>query len=535
MKRITIISLLALMVLGAQAQTANDALVIGQQNIGGSARYMSMAGAFNALGGDFSTLSVNPAGLGVYRSSEFTLTGDLNFNATTAEIRPNLSSPQTSTSDMKANVNLQNLGYVINTQLNSSGLISLNFGLGYNRLKNYHRSYRAEAFSSPHSLTDNWANSINGNGLNGATTGAYVADQAYLLNTVRNGDNIFDAKSPLLNGASVDYVKDVVEKGRVNEWVFSVGGNYDHRVYFGATFGIQNIKMEKDFTQTEYFLNIAEDGHANDGESYLRYESATTDRIYMANDEDYFNYNTLEKTEGFGLQAKFGVIVRPIDMLRIGVAVHTPSVNFLTVNQSSELYNNTWYFDDFGNEGAGETGYEELNQYEYRTLSPYKVHLSAGVTLGKRLALDAEVEMVDYSSMRIMGAEGRTSTYESANDAIKAMYKTAYNTRLGAEYKLLPSLAVRAGLAYTGSAFDTNIYYNNNSPQDAADYVGDRYTYSLGFGYRAGDFFLDCAYVLNQQSGRTFVFDDAIDVYEFDEMDLSQTLSQFMMTVGMKF
>lgn len=535
MKKYSIITLLVLFTLGVQAQTANDALMIGQHNAGGSARYMSMSGAFNALGGDFSTLSFNPAGLGVYRSSEFTMTGDLNFITTTAKVRPNLSTPATSISDMKANINLQNLGYVINTQLNSSGLVSLNFGFGYNRLKNYHRSYRAEAFSSPHSLTDNWAYSINTNGLNGATTGAYVADQAYLLNTVRSGDYITDAKSPLLDGSSVDYIKDVVEKGRINEWVFSVGGNYDHRVYFGATIGIQDIKMEKDFNQTEYFLNIAEAGHTNEGESYLRYESAFTDRIYISNDEDYFNYNTLEKTDGFGLQAKFGVIVRPIDILRIGFALHTPSVNFMTVNQSSELTNNTWYFDDSGNESAGATGYEELNQYEYRTVSPYKVHFSTAVTLGKRVALDAEVDMIDYSSMRVMGSEGRTSTYESANDAIKAMYQMAYNARFGAEFKLMPALALRAGLAYTGSPFENNIYYKNNNPEDAADYVGDRYTYSLGFGYRAGDFFIDCAYVLNQQSARTFVYDDAIDVYEFDEMDLDQSISQFMMTVGMKF
>lgn len=535
MKKYFILSSFLLLVFALQAQTASDALMIGQHQTGGSARYMSMAGAFNALGGDFSTLSVNPAGLGVYRSSELTLTSDLNFNATTAKVRSNLSNPSTSTGDLKANFNLQNFGYVVNTQLDTSGLVSLNFGLGYNRLKNYHRSYRAEALSSPHSLTDNWANSINNNGLNGATTGAYVADQAYLLNTVRIGDNISDAKSPLLNGASVDYIKDVVEKGRINEWVFSVGGNYEHRVYFGATLGLQSISMEKDFTQTEYFLNIADAGNDNYGESYLRYESATSDRIYISNDEDYFNYYTKEKTEGFGLQAKFGVLIRPIDMLRIGVAVHTPSVNFLTVNQSSELINNTWYFDEAGMERAGSEGYEELNVYEYRTVSPYKLHVSAGVTLGKRVALDAEAELVDYSSMRVMGADGRTSTYESTNDAIAAMYKAAYNARVGAEFKLIPSVALRAGAAYAGSPFDNNIYYDNGQAIDAADYVGARYTYSLGFGYRSGDFFLDFAYVLNQQSNRSFVFDDAIDTYEFDELDLSQTLSQFMMTVGMKF
>ena len=37
---------------------------------GGTARFMSMGGAFTALGGDISTLSQNPAGIGVFRTSE---------------------------------------------------------------------------------------------------------------------------------------------------------------------------------------------------------------------------------------------------------------------------------------------------------------------------------------------------------------------------------------------------------------------------------------------------------------------------------
>ena len=535
MKKMTILAFCGLFAWGMQAQTANDALLLGQYDIGGSARYMSMAGAFNALGGDFSTLSVNPAGLGVYRSNEFSLTADLDVISTEAKVRPNLSIPSTSLSDMKVNMNLQNMGYVLNTQLNRSGLISLNFGFGYNRLKNYHRAYHAEALSSPHSLTYNWAASINNNGLNGSTAGAYAADQAYLLNTERDRDAVLFAESPLLNGAPVDYVKDVVEKGRINEWVFSVGGNVDHRVYFGATIGLQSITMTKDYTQTEYFLNIDDPSNEKDNYSYFRYEDDFFNREYIADENDYFTYNSRETTSGIGLQGKFGVIVRPIDMLRIGVALHTPSINFLSVEQSTELTNNTWYYDEAGNEGAGAVGFEELPEIQYRTVSPYKVHLSAAVTLGKRVALDAEAEIVDYSSMRVMGTDGQSSTYESVNNAIKGMYKATYNTRLGAEVKLVPALALRAGFAFTGSPFENNLYYNAGQAEDAADYVGNRYAYSLGFGYRTGDFFMDFAYVLNRQSMRSFVFDDAIDVYEFDEIDLTQTMSQFMMTIGMKF
>ncbi len=513
MKKYYILSVFVSLFVFASAQTANDALVFGQQYSGGSARYMSMGGAFNALGGDFSTLSVNPAGIGVYRSSEFSLTTDLRFNNTTTEMRPSLSSSTTPISDLKANLNLNSVGYVINSQLGNSGLISLNFGIGYNRLKNYHKSYRAEAYSSPYSLTDDWARSINENGLNNSTTGAFVADQAYLLNTVRDGNgDILDATSPLLEGGTVDYMKDVVEEGRINEWLLSFGGNYDNTLYFGATFAFQDIDLKKEYFQSETFLSIQD--------------------VSNTNYDDYFNYYSEEKTSGVGIQAKFGLIYRPTDALRLGFAVHAPSFTFLTVEQYADINNNMYYVDGYAAEGR-----EDLDSKEYRTISPYKLHFSAGYIVAKRLALDAEVDMVDYSAMRIMSSDGRTNIYSATNDAIQAMYKVAYNTRFGAEFKLIPMLSLRAGFAYTGSPFEDNIAHDsNNNIYDAADYVGARYDYSLGFGYRTGDYFLDFAYVKSNQSTRAFVFDDAISTsYSADEMDLSHSINRIMMTIGFKF
>ena len=51
----------------ANAQTDIDALRYSQTSIAGTARFTSMAGAFGALGGDFSSLATNPAGVAIYR------------------------------------------------------------------------------------------------------------------------------------------------------------------------------------------------------------------------------------------------------------------------------------------------------------------------------------------------------------------------------------------------------------------------------------------------------------------------------------
>ncbi len=61
------------------AQTAVDAFSISQSDLRGSARFMSMGGAFTALGGDISTLNQNPGGIGVFRSSDISATLDINM------------------------------------------------------------------------------------------------------------------------------------------------------------------------------------------------------------------------------------------------------------------------------------------------------------------------------------------------------------------------------------------------------------------------------------------------------------------------
>lgn len=72
---------------GAFAQSAIDAYRFSQPDLRGTARFMGMGGAFGALGGDLSTLSQNPAGIGVYRSNELGFTLDLDVQKSTSDAR----------------------------------------------------------------------------------------------------------------------------------------------------------------------------------------------------------------------------------------------------------------------------------------------------------------------------------------------------------------------------------------------------------------------------------------------------------------
>src|ERR1700744_6457353 len=69
----------------ASAQSLNEAYGLSNLTVEGTARSMGFGNTLGSVGGDFSSLSVNPAGIGVYRSSEFTLTPGLTINSSNSQ------------------------------------------------------------------------------------------------------------------------------------------------------------------------------------------------------------------------------------------------------------------------------------------------------------------------------------------------------------------------------------------------------------------------------------------------------------------
>src|SRR5665647_3550178 len=69
----TIITLVGL-ISTLSAQYVDNALLFSEQNYGSTARSKAMGNAFGALGGDFGSLSINPAGIGIYQRGEVSVT-----------------------------------------------------------------------------------------------------------------------------------------------------------------------------------------------------------------------------------------------------------------------------------------------------------------------------------------------------------------------------------------------------------------------------------------------------------------------------
>ena len=136
MKQVSLLLLATIFSCGViKAQGEMDAYKFSKNDLTGTARSVSMGGAFGALGGDISGVSINPAGIGIYKNSEIVTT--LNFQNTKTQTELNTGKID----DSKFKFTFDNLAFVSVFPLNSDVAPSLNIGFSYNRLKNFDRKY----------------------------------------------------------------------------------------------------------------------------------------------------------------------------------------------------------------------------------------------------------------------------------------------------------------------------------------------------------------------------------------------------------
>ncbi len=122
MKKLSAIASLLAVPSVLYAQSVTGAYTISQQDLRGTARFMSMGGAFGALGGDLSAISQNPGGIGIYRSNEVGVTFGVDAGRSQSE-----SFGFTRNSSL-TKFNLNNIGAVFTMRLPGSVMPNLNFG-----------------------------------------------------------------------------------------------------------------------------------------------------------------------------------------------------------------------------------------------------------------------------------------------------------------------------------------------------------------------------------------------------------------------
>lgn len=487
--RHTLLLILSLCALrSATAQTFNDALRYSQFQWQGTARFMGVSGAMNALGADFSTASTNPAGMAMFRKSELMITPGFNTVRTTSVLQGTGNQALDEGSNKFV---LNNIGIVISGTPSGSRWKTINFGVGLNRLNAYNQEFFFEG-NSQGTIIDRFT--ALADGLAPDQLDDFEAGLAYDVGAIYSPDaaNLYANDFQGTPNAVISRRQLSEQSGYANELNFSLAANYDEKLMIGASVGVP-------------FYNF----------SYSKYyaESDPTDAVPAFNRLEYAEFLN---ASGSAVNFKLGLIYRPIQLLRIGLALHTPTFSRITENYSNKL---TYEF----NEGSGNQTFsaESPNgSFEYRLQTPWRFMGGLGVLLGQYGFIGADVEYVDYSTnnFKFRSTSIGDKAYErSLNTSVRDRLHGALNFRTGIEL-VRDIWRVRGGFTLDGSPF-----------------AGDRSFqpgWSLGAGFRENSFFLDLAFV-RRQSDALY---NPYAVANAAQQQVSQTLrnSQVVLTLGFK-
>lgn len=455
----------------------------------GTARSAALAGAMTSLGADASCMSINPAGLGMYRSNEITVTPMMTFARATNNGVAGFEG------NAKNRFAIGNLGLVAKLRESSTGVTAINMGLAYNRLAdfNYKYSFATNGIAGNASIADVFAGQLAAGGITSEqlkgsydSSGAFMwgnydptywgAILGYKTGLVYDKDGVW-GRDMIADNAAVDSFTTVESKGSAGEWVWSLGMNFNSKFYLGFSLGISTINREQ---------------HTYYGEGY--HYSAEPSLNYRA---DYFNYDQVSKMKGTGINFKLGAIYRPIEALRIGVAFHTPTYNTVTYSFQSGMtsqvkaLNNVDDYkvdaDGFINPAFSEKTIKLIDDgdYSWTYTTPTRLMFGASYTFAKQVVLSVDYERDWYNSMRL-----KSSPYGPLYKGyIKDTFKGSNTVRAGVEWRFIPQMAVRMGYGLWSGALNDNDAIYSTPVVYKSQYM------SAGFGIALSEHFsIDATY-----------------------------------------
>lgn len=498
--------LLSLFMAHAHAQETYENTKLIDNDLNGTARYVGMGGAMEALGADISVINSNPAGIGLFRRSS----GSVSFGLVSQDGASSFKYGN------KTNASFDQAGFVYS--LRDGRRTFINFGFNYHKSKNFDYILNAASGlngASQHKLSYMKA-LANENNLDKTSSGwrGKFAYTSQLDNLYYNTLMMTSSDGFFYNDAS-GYEFGRAETGYIGEYDFNTSVNVNDRVYLGITIGIHDVHYT---------------GHSLYNEALVNLNNQTAGDITV-NDE--------RRITGTGYNASFGMIFRPVDAspFRIGLSVSTPTWYDLKTSNYTYLINNTKA--DGGGKLQGDyPNYTTGESYEFKLFTPWKFGVSLGHTVGNYLALGASYEYADYSRLDTRVNDGydvdywgdvyeHSSSDEPMNRHTRETLKAVSTLKIGAEAKVMPNIAVRAGYNYVSPMFkkegykDGNIDSYGSNYSSATDYTNWEATnrYTVGVGYTLGKMSFDLAYQYAQTNGKFHPFADSYLDYTYPGQD----------------
>lgn len=533
MKRTIFTALLSLTAIAAGAQTMYDGLNYSQNNYYGTARSIGMGNAMTAVGGDLGSIGINPAGSAVAGYSQFTITPNLTISSMNASYSAYpVGGADRFTNEQNKRLtrfSMPNIGLTFNWKTgNGSGLKAITYGLVVNGTNNFTGKMLAGGRNDKTSYQSAMAVAADGydmdflNGYSIDKDGKRVDrgwDYPYYYgddfqndpnkgkfapwNVIANAQagsiaNYGDTDDPSYywrykattegysntgeKDANGNYIYDIFLAGPLNQAysrnitgskydvLFNVGFNFGDTFFVGANLGVTSLNYNYD----ECYKEAAENPSA------FEIDFGDKGKTCFSDYRTRYSYTA----DGSGVFGKIGFLWRPVDGLRVGAAVQTPTI--MEINERWIQDVNLNYTDASFN-GSAKT---PEGEYSYRLRSPYRLNAGAAFTFAGMALLSADYEMTDYSTMKFMSKNGgwNDDTYGKLNDEIRNRMGVSHMVRVGAEFKPVPEIAVRAGYNFTTTP---EYVSEGNSKTTLNDRIN---AFSIGLGYSSnGSFFADIA------------------------------------------
>ena len=513
MKKLYIAIMAMSMALPSMAQETYENMKIAAEDLNGTARYVGMGGAMEALGADISTIGTNPAGVGLMRKSSISTS----FGLVSQQDAQDFSSGN------KTNMSFDQAGFVYSGFYGDDSWV--NFAFNFHKSRNF--DFILSAIDGLDEASQNKLTYAKAkNGLLYETVGDGTPDFNRPYVSCNQLDDIYSRN---LNYDTRDntwyydnawaYTLNRAHKGYVGEYDINLSGSSNGKVYWGFTVGIHDVRYRHYGEYTEqlegYQLTVADD----------------------------------REITGQGYDIKAGVILRPIDQsgFRIGAYIHTPTWYSLTTA------NDTYVTDGSMTVDAHET-------YKFKLYTPWKFGLSVGHTVGSMLALGATYEYADYGSLDTRYVTGSYldwyGDYRDESESDKVMNRHTEQTlkgvstlKLGAELKPVPEMAVRLGYNYVSPMYNKNGFKDGSLDSDASyyssatDYTNWDATHRItcGLGYNLGNVNLSLAYQYSTTKGDFYPFmnymdnDNPADDNICNSVKVNDKRHQLIFTLGYTF
>lgn len=462
-----------------QAQEIRDALRYSQENLNGTARFRAMSGAFGALGGDLSSINVNPAGSAIFANNQLGFT----LNNTSINNNSNFFDNTTNVKDSSFDLNQAGGVFVFKNQNKSNNWKKFSIAINFENTNVLNNSIYSAGTNPTNSIANYFLSYANGVPLNvledsnydelghGAQQ-AFLGYQGYIINPVNNNPTNINYTSNVPSEGNYYQENTITAKGYNGKLSFNAATSFKDKLFIGVNLNSHFV----DFRQSSRFY---EDNEAPLTQDY------TVSRVQF--DNDLYTYGT-----GFSFQ--LGAIAKLSKELRFGIAFESPTWLRLNDEFTQKLI------------GVSANTSEELapdvvnpnitNYYEpYKLQTPSKWTGSMAYVFGKKGLISVDYAIKDYSSIQFK--PNSDPYYRTLNNKMNTLLNSASELRLGAEYKI-EAWSLRGG------------YRLEQSPYKNKTTIGDLTGYSGGIGYNFGGTKLDLSYATFKRATQQGFFEQGL-------------------------